>query len=528
VTPSPVRAAAAALVCAAALALAGGAPAQRSPDARGPRLLVADGGRLLAGTPQEKLAPLARHGFEAWASFSPDGTRILASATGGGRLRLVTLNADGTGIRPLSTGGAGDEVDGRWSRDGARIAFTRREADGTTDVELVPGRGGEATRAVANARQPAWAPNGRWLAYVSDAAGSADVYLHSLESGNDSPLTSEPGAETQPVFSPDGSRVVFVSDASGSRDLVLVTLATGVQEPLTADPGDETAPVWSPDTREVGFVSTAADGTRALKAVRVADGAQRVLASVGPQTSGFDWRVVPLGRELLPDMVQLLPANLVITAAGGGRFRLGFDSSVANVGRGALEVRAVRRGGAPTMHASQLVTLDGGGARAYRDVGFMRYFTSAEHNHWHFLGYERYELRRSDGALLVRDHKAGFCFRDNTARRVRRHLPGEPAGAVYVDNCRKNQPRALAVTTGSSIGSIDWYPAFFHGQYVDITGIPAGRYDLVHRVNADFALRELRYGNDAATLAIRIAWPRGRSAAPSVAVLRRCPDRDRC
>jgi hypothetical protein len=480
-------------------------------------------------------------GFKAWASFSPDGTLLLASSTRAGfgsppgRLALVTENADGTGIRPVTGERKGDEVEGRWSPSGMRIAFTRRGADGSGDIELAA-RATGAVRAVvataANERQPAWAPNGRWLAYVTDAAGSSDVYLHSLRTGNDSPLTGDPGSETAPVFSPTGSAVVFVSDAAGSSDLVLLTLADGTRRALTADPGNELAPVWSPDGAEVGFVSIAPDGTRTLKAVRVADGVQRLLAPAPPGTTGFDWQVVPLGRELLPDMAQLLPANLVVTTAfvgGRRRFRLGFDSTVANVGRGPLEVHGTRRGAAPTMHAAQVVALAGGGKRPYRDIGFMRYFTSAEHNHWHFLGYERYELRRSrDEAMLVRDHKAGFCFRDNPARRVSRHLLGEPPGAVFVDSCRKNEPRALSVTTGSSVGSLDWYPAFFHGQYVDVTGVPPGRYDLVHRVNVAWALREVSYANDAASVGIRLAWPHGHSSPPAVTILRRCPGRDRC
>jgi len=515
-----------------ALAVAGSAPAGKAGDPRGAQLLVADAGRLLVGAPHSRLAVLPRRSFEAWGAFSPDGTRILASGTNVGfgspvgRVRLVVLNRDGTGIRPLTTAGAGDEVEGRWSPSGTRIAFTRR-ADGGSEIALLPGEGGEPRTVVADGRQPAWAPNGRWLAYVSDAAGSPDVYLHSLRTGNDSPVTTDPGAETSPVFSPTGAELVYVTDAHGSRDLALRTLATGATQPLTADPGDELAPIWSPDGSEVGFVAIAPDGTRQLRAVRLAHGEQRVLASAGTRTTGFDWRVVPLGRELLPDMVQRLPANLVVTQ-WRGRFRLGFDSTVANLGRGELEVHGARHPRVPTMHASQIVTLDGGGTRTYADIGFLRYFTSAEHNHWHFLGYERYELRRPDGSLLVRDRKAGFCFRDNAARRVPRHLPGEPAAPVFVASCRKNEPRALTVTTGSSVGSLDWYPAFFHGQYLDVTNIPAGRYALVHRVNYAFTLRELSYANNTASLGIRIAWPNGRRSAPAVTVVRRCPGRDTC
>jgi hypothetical protein len=99
---------------------------------------------------------------------------------------------------------------------------------------------------------------------------------------------------------------------------------------------------------------------------------------------------------------------------------------------------------------------------------------------------------------------------------------------VFIENCRKNEPWALAVTTGSSVGSLDWYPAFFHGQYVDVTAVPAGVYDLVHRVNVEFALRESDYGNDASSIRIRLSWPHGRTSPPVAALLRRCPLRDRC
>ena len=48
---------------------------------------------------------------------------------------------------------------------------------------------------------------------------------------------------------------------------------------------------------------------------------------------------------------------------------------------------------------------------------------------------------------------------------------------------------------------------------------------LVHRVNADRRLRELRYGNNAASLLIELRW---RKHQPWVRVLRVCPDSARC
>jgi len=72
---------------------------------------------------------------------------------------------------------------------------------------------------------------------------------------------------------------------------------------------------------------------------------------------------------------------------------------------------------------------------------------------------------------------------------------------------------------GTTPGYTDRYPAFFHGQNVDISHVPAGIYDLVHRVNANMLLHELRYDNDIASVRIRLAWARG---VPRVTLLRSC------
>ena len=74
-------------------------------------------------------------------------------------------------------------------------------------------------------------------------------------------------------------------------------------------------------------------------------------------------------------------------------------------------------------------------------------------------------------------------------------------------------------------GYTDRYPAFFHGQNVALTGVPARVYDLMHRVNASMQLRELRYDNDAASVRLRLTWRKG---YPSVRVLRSCPAAPNC
>jgi hypothetical protein len=243
-------------------------------------------------------------------------------------------------------------------------------------------------------------------------------------------------------------------------------------------------------------------------------------------------RPAPRTVELLPDLEQQPPADLSVrTAVRGGRrhFLLGFDSATDNVGLGPVVITAHRSSRkSRVMHGAQVVRLAGGGRHTYPAVGVLRYVRSSSHSHWHVMGFQRYELRRvSDYALLVRDRKSGFCLADHWAH-ARGHFLHEPRGPVFKGNCEQGRPEALAVNQGTSVGYTDRYPSYFHGQNLDITGVPTGIYDLIHRANRSLLFRELRYENNAASLRIRIRWPRGRSRTPAIRIIGTCPSSDRC
>jgi len=60
----------------------------------------------------------------------------------------------------------------------------------------------------------------------------------------------------------------------------------------------------------------------------------------------------------------------------------------------------------------------------------------------------------------------------------------------------------------------DDYVPRLEGQSIDITGLPAGRYALRHRVNVDRALRESDYGDNSAEVLFQLTW--SESGTPTV------------
>ena len=96
--------------------------------------------------------------------------------------------------------------------------------------------------------------------------------------------------------------------------------------------------------------------------------------------------------------------------------------------------------------------------------------------------------------------------------------PSSPAAASTA-TAPPRSPGALAVEQGTSIGYTDLYPAHFHGQNLELRGVPAGVYLLVHRANPQGLLEELDYTNNAASLRIRLTWSGG---TPHVETLRTC------
>jgi Lysyl oxidase/Secretion system C-terminal sorting domain len=93
-----------------------------------------------------------------------------------------------------------------------------------------------------------------------------------------------------------------------------------------------------------------------------------------------------------------------------------------------------------------------------------RFFWDACHNHWHYRGYAEYILYDENGVKIPIGTKNGFCILDLSCQ----------SGASGKYTC---------INMGITAGCQDMYAANLPCQWIDITGLPAGKYNLVNRVN---------------------------------------------
>lgn len=241
--------------------------------------------------------------------------------------------------------------------------------------------------------------------------------------------------------------------------------------------------------------------------------------------------------ELLPDLDPVRPSGIVVTSVGEGkarRFLLGFVSATENVGPGPLRLHAHRASaGDDEMEVDQLVDVSDGTTRTYEGAGIVFYGREEGHDHWHLTPYLEYELRRErDFKLRRTGRKIGFCLGDRLRAPIEKgrdlELPSVPDAPVFRGNCGRGEHDLLELEQGISVGWSDPYSAFLMGQSIDVTGLAAGRYYLVHRVNAARLLHESRYGNNVSSALLSLTWPQGRKAMPRIRVIASCTTGGRC
>ena len=139
-----------------------------------------------------------------------------------------------------------------WSADGNLLAFI---ASGTLAVMEADGKNQRNIAAGAFFR-PAWSPNGRQIAVMKGLS----LWIFDVETLEGKEIHGTQ-VSMSPTWSPDGRQIAFRSDlfAEGNWDIYLMDINIGANllnpRRLTVDLGDDHYPAWSPDGSEIAFSS---------------------------------------------------------------------------------------------------------------------------------------------------------------------------------------------------------------------------------------------------------------------------------
>src|SRR5687768_2067392 len=109
-----------------------------------------------------------------------------------------------------------------------------------------PAAGGEPTRLLRN---PSLSANALAFEYAND------IWVAPRTGGDARRITSFPGQETDPAFSPDGQWLAFSAQYGGNTDVYVVPADGGEPKRLTWHPGGDAVVGWTPDGKRVVFAS---------------------------------------------------------------------------------------------------------------------------------------------------------------------------------------------------------------------------------------------------------------------------------
>lgn len=212
-------------------------------------------------------------------------TRIAYVTRSGRQFALHVTDADGEGGQ-VALRSAEPIISPAWAPNGREIAYVSFESQKAAVwvQDVTTGKRAVVANFKGSNSAPAWSPDGRELAVTLSRDGPAQLHVIPRAGGTPRRLTSSSAIDTEPVYAPDGSQVYFVSDRGGGPQVYRVPVAGGNAERVTFNGGYNISPALSPDGRTLAYINRNGSAFR-LTTLDLANGIVQTLSDTADDES---------------------------------------------------------------------------------------------------------------------------------------------------------------------------------------------------------------------------------------------------
>ena len=197
---------------------------------------------IYQGTLENPTGGRGQNWLPAW---SPDGSRLCFTSTRDGNSELYLMNRDGSNIVRLTNNPAID-TSPTWSPGGTQIAFTS-DRSGSPQIYIIDADGLNLNKITSESwcDRPTWSPAPfNEIAYASRTGPGYDIRIYDLATQERRQLTSGQGSNESPAYAPNGRHVAFMSTRTGKKQIfVMGRDGVGLKQITTA--GNNYTPDWS-------------------------------------------------------------------------------------------------------------------------------------------------------------------------------------------------------------------------------------------------------------------------------------------
>ena len=261
-------------------------------------------GRATVRRPEAAAAAIPRlrqltflEGVEGQPSISPDGSAFVYVAdTTEGNSDIFFQRVGGETAINLTKDSPEPDYQPAFSPDGQTIAYRSGAPTSVGGIYLIGATGESRRRLTDFGFNPAWSPDGKYLAVATEAIfgptsrfSISELWRIDVASGEKKKIAA-PGDAVQPSFSPNGRRIAYWGAPLGTGKRVLYTMPVEGDQAvaLTDDNFTNWNPIWSPDGQYIYFASDRS-GTMNLWRMPIDEQSGEARGPAEPVTTAGQW-----------------------------------------------------------------------------------------------------------------------------------------------------------------------------------------------------------------------------------------------